>query len=112
MLGPKATPGEFTTDKLNPEWELYVDDDGQEGTADAPPEELEITPKENDNYVNISIMLPRGSVMLRGRVTGCKRDIDGNTDGRALENPILDTQEYTVLFEDGEVTELTVNEID
>ena len=45
--------------------------------------------------------------MSRGRVTGHKRDIDGNTNGRVLYNPILDTRGYTVQFKDGEVTELT-----
>ena len=40
VLGPNATPGDFTPDKLTPEWELSEDDDGQEGTAHAPPEEL------------------------------------------------------------------------
>ena len=52
-------------------------------------------------------------VKCRGdKVTGRKRDIDRNTAGRAPENPILDMWEYTVQFEDGEVTELTANEID
>ena len=83
VLGPKATPGHFTPDELTPEWELFENDDGQEGTVDAPPKELEPTPKANNNYVNVDIMLPRGSKMLRGQVTGRKRDIDGNTDRQA-----------------------------
>ena len=90
MLGPKVTPGDFTPDELTPEWELYEDDDGQEGTDDAPPKELEPTPEANDNYVNVKIMLPCGSKMLRGQVTGRKRDISGNTSVKALDNPILD----------------------
>ena len=61
MLGPKATPGDSTPDKLTPKWELYKYEYGQEGTADASPEELEPTPKENYNYVNANIMIPRGS---------------------------------------------------
>ena len=56
-------------------------------------------------------MLPCGSKISRGQVTGCKRDIGGNTSGRASENPILDTREYTVQFEYGEVNELTANTI-
>ena len=79
---------------------------------DALPEDLELTPKEKNNYVNVDIMLPSGSKISRGRVTVRKRHIDGNTSGRASDNPILDTREYTVKFEDGEVTELTANEID
>ena len=54
-------------------------------------------------------MLPRGSEMSRGRVTGSKHNIDGKTSGWASDNAILDTREYTVQFEHGEVTELTAN---
>ena len=32
MIGPKATPGDFTPDEFTPEWELYKDDDGKRGT--------------------------------------------------------------------------------
>ncbi len=47
--------------------------------------------------------------MTRGRVTARKRDVDGNPKGHANTNPILDTHEYTVTFNDGDVTDLTVN---
>ena len=57
-LGMKATLDEFMPDKLNPELELYTDDDGKTGTDDASPEELEPTPEANSNYVNNDIMLP------------------------------------------------------
>ena len=53
VLGPKATLGNFTPDKLTPEWEIYKDDDEQEGTADEPPEELKPTTEANNNYVNV-----------------------------------------------------------
>ena len=56
-------------------------------------------------------MLSSGSKILRGQVTGRKRNIDGNTTGQASDNPILETQEYSIQFEDGEVTELTENAI-
>ena len=49
VLGPEETPGNFTLDELTPEWEIYKYDDGQEGTADTPPEYLEPTPEANDN---------------------------------------------------------------
>ena len=87
-------------DKLTPEWELYEYDDEQEGTVDAPPKELETTPDVNDNYVNVEIMLPRGSEMLKGWVTGRKHDIDGNTARKASDNTISSMREYTVHFEE------------
>ena len=56
-------------------------------------------------------MLPRGGTFLRGRVTERKCDHKGNVIGRSNANPILDTREYEVKFEDGDVTELTANVI-
>jgi len=38
-----------------------------------------------------------------------KRDADGNPIGRADANPILDTREYIVEFEDGDEAELNAN---
>ncbi len=46
---------------------------------------------------------------MRGCVTAQKRDADGNPKGRANFNPILDTREYTVTFDNGDVTDLTAN---
>ena len=56
-------------------------------------------------------MLPCRNEMSRRRATGRKRDIDGNTAGRASDNTILDTRDYTVYFEDEELTELNSNVI-
>ena len=64
-------------------------------------------PEENDNYVNPSVMLPRGKSYARGNVIGRKRDAYGNAVGRSNDNPILDTREYSVEFDDGEVSKLT-----
>ena len=44
-------------------------------------------------------------------MTESKRDHKGNIIGRSNANPILDTQEYEVKFEDGDVNELTANAI-
>ena len=54
-------------------------------------------------------MLPRYGTLARGLVTERKRDHKGNVIGGSNANPILDTQEYKVTFEDGDVTELTAN---
>ena len=56
-------------------------------------------------------MLPRGDTLARGPVTERKRDHEGNVIGRSNANPILDTLEYEVKFEDGDVTELNANAI-
>jgi len=44
-------------------------------------------------------------------VTKRKHDHEGNTIGRANDNPILDSREYNVQFDDGGVSELTANMI-
>ena len=59
------------------------------------------TPKVNDNYVNDLVMLPRGNSYASGKVIGLKRKADGNAVGRKNDNPILDTREYRVEFDDG-----------
>ncbi len=46
---------------------------------------------------------------MKGRVTSCKRDKDGNPFGLANANPILDTHEYTFTFDDGDETVLNAN---
>ena len=60
-------------------------------------------PKVNDNYVNALVMLPRGNRYSRGKVIRRKRDAYGNSVGKSNDNPILDTREYPVEFDDGEV---------
>ena len=65
----------------------------------------------NDNYVNASVMLPRGNSYARGKVIGWKIDADRNASGRTNDKPILKMREYCVEFDDGEVSELTENVI-
>ncbi len=50
-------------------------------------------------------------MLVKGCVTACKRDQDGNPVGCANDNPILDTRSYIVNFDDGDQTELTANMI-
>ena len=72
---------------------------------------LTLTPEIGDNYLNMELMLPRGGTLARGQVTERKRDHKGNVSGRSNANPILDTREYKIKFEDGDVTKLTANTI-
>ena len=68
-------------------------------------------PEADDNYVNPSLMLPRGNVLTRGTVIGRKCDARGDPIGNAKTNPILDSRMYRVEFEDGDVCELNANVI-
>ena len=69
------------------------------------------TPEIGDQYLGASILLPRGSVNVRGKVKSRKRNSDGNLVGVANSNPIKDTRTYEVEFPDGEIAELTANAI-
>ena len=109
-IGVPATENDFEKDYLTPKYEYY-DGDHQDEASDAPPEQLTPTPEIGDNYLNMELMLPRGGTPARGRVIERKRDHGGNVIGRSNANPILDTREYEVKFEDGDVTELTANVI-
>ena len=73
--------------------------------------EIEIisTPESADQYISAEVMLPKGGTMTKGCVAKRIRDDSGNPVGRAHDNPILDTREYTVEFDDGDVSELTAN---
>ncbi len=84
-----------------------------DNTATADPEygDTEVTPETGDNYLSAELMLPKGGVLVKGRVTVRKRNQDGNPIGHANDNPILDTRSYIVDFDDGEQTELTANKI-
>jgi hypothetical protein len=59
------------------------------------------TPEAFDGYLTASVMLPRGGEVLKAQVVARKRDANGNPVGRANNNPILDTREYEVEFDDG-----------
>ena len=109
-IGVPAAENDFDKDYLTPTYEYY-DDDHQDAAPDAPPENLTPTPEIGDNYLNMELMLPCGGTLARGRVKERKRDHEGNVIGWSNANPILDTREYKVKFEDGDVTKLTAKSI-
>ena len=109
--GPGATIDDFPKEAITPEYEYYADDhqeDGFEGTSD---KILLPTPEFKDNYVGANILLSRGEGMAKGTVRKRARNSENNPVGRANQNPILDTREYVVEFEDGQEAELTANTI-
>ena len=69
------------------------------------------TPEVNNNYVNASVMLPRGKTYSKGKAIRPKRDADSKYVGRTNDNPIIDTHECCVNFDDREVRKPTVNVI-
>ena len=92
--------------------------DGLTGDADDKPPTPSLgvdgelpTPEADDNYVNASLMPPRGNTLVCGTVIGRKHDAQGNPIGNANTNPILDSRVYRVEFEGGNMCELTANVI-
>jgi hypothetical protein len=67
------------------------------------------TPEAGDNYVNASLMLPRGNLPARETVIGQKRDAQGDPIGNTNANLIMDSCVYCMEFDDGDVCELTAN---
>jgi hypothetical protein len=104
-LGPTATDVDFPAADLTPEYLTYDDD------HDPDPDhgDLKVTPEIGDIYLSVDILIPRGGSIAKGRVKSRKRDADGNPIGWADANPILDTREYIVEFENGDEAELNAN---
>ncbi len=105
-LGPAASALDFPAEDLTPTYEHYDDD-----IFDFDPDygDIEVTLETEDTFLGAEIFLPRGGQLTKARVTAPKCDLDGNLKGTANENPILDTREYVVTFDDGDVTNLTAN---
>ena len=109
QLGSTAQDTDFPEEDLTPEYELFGDVGDANFDLDPDHKDLKVMPKVGNNYVGSNLLFPKGGTMTRGCITAQKRDADGNPKGHANSNPILDTHEYTVAFDDGDVTDLTAN---
>ena len=65
----------------------------------------------NDKYLNVDLMITHRGEEARGRVNKKARDNDENPMGRANANPILESHQYVVKFEDSTEAELAANDI-
>ena len=73
------------------------------------PEADEYTPEAFDQYLNARVMLNRNGDLITGTVTSRKRDHNGVPTGVANANPIMDSREYLVTYEDGSEEIYTAN---
>jgi hypothetical protein len=80
-----------------------VDDKLRRSEAD------DYSPEAFDKYLTAEIVTDRGGEILRGTVTSRKRDRDGTPIGTAHANPLLDTREYLICFDDGTEETYTAN---
>ena len=105
VLVNKALPslGKTAKGPMNeetPEYLPYSDWDGQKDPVTIPDrDDYDISTY--DPYLHSQVYLPHEGETKLAQVKSQKRDSDGNLIGRAAANPIQDTQEYVVEFEDG-----------
>ena len=112
-LGDPCTVEDLADDPVEegydaPEYDLYEDD---EENHEHVPDEDDVTPEGNDEYVNAYVVLPHNGVETSARVARRKRDVNGHLVGTRNDNPILDSRSYVVEFPDGSETEYTANMI-
>ncbi len=105
LQGPNATDQDFPAEDLTPDYNFYGDDHD----LDPDHSDLEVTPEMGDTYLNTEISVLRGGTLMKGHVTSRKRDTDGKPVGLTNANPILDTHEYTITFDDGDETVINAN---
>ena len=75
----------------------------QEEPEASMPEVDNYTTDAYDIYLNADVLLPKGGDLSRGKVIRRTKDHEMKPVGLRNSNPILDTREYDVEFEDGEV---------
>jgi hypothetical protein len=104
-LGPNAMEQDFPAEDLTLDYVFY------DNNHDLDPDhgDLEVTPEMGYNYLSAEISVPRRGTLVKGRVTSQKRDKDDNPIGLANTNPILNTREYTLTFNNGNETVLNEN---
>jgi hypothetical protein len=72
-------------------------------------EDLDTTPEELDEYLHKQIRLPHGGELVKAGVIKRSRDSDGLPVGTMNPNPVLDSRQYKVEFDDGSVAVYTAN---
>ena len=91
-----------------PTFELYENDENPPlCLSDAD----EVTPEVADSYVGAQVNLPIRGTTFEGTVKCRVRDTNGNLQGKANINPILNTRTYEVEFPDGCTAEFSANAI-
>ncbi len=103
--GPNTTDLDFLAEDLTPDFDHYDNDHD----LDTDHGNLDVTPEMGDNYLNADISVPQWGTLSKGCITAQKQDKDGSPVGRANANPILDTREYMLTFNDGDETVMSAN---
>ena len=91
-----------------PDYEPYSDwDNGKEPVTIPDRDDYDISTY--DPYMHSQVILPHEGEPKLAKVKFRKRDSEGNLIGRAAANPVQDTREYVVEFEDGSEGQYSAN---
>ena len=101
-LHPEIPSAFFNTDAADLDWDQEEPDAAMIEVDDYDADTL-------DYYLNAEVVLPRGGDFERGKVVRRAKGPDMNPIGKANANPILDTRQYEIQFEDGEVSTYQAN---
>jgi len=99
-LGELTTSNDYASDPdfETPTYDLCKDDDKHHQSLD---NRDDLDDNVYDQYIKARVSLPRDGSLMKGTVSGRKRNSEGGLVGRSNKNPILDTRSYVVTFEDG-----------
>ena len=87
------------------------DEDDLQGTELSEDQASSSEPEVMDKYITAQVLLPRNDELKLGKVIERSVDEHGVPIGRSNNNPILDSREYRVEFDDGEVLDYAANVI-
>jgi len=97
---------------------LYREDEDDDSDNNVPFEPEAMTPEIEDIKVDVydellltEPILEKGGTLVRAKITGRKRDQDGNLVGKYNSNPLLNTRVYIASFPDGHIAEYSANVI-
>jgi hypothetical protein len=111
-IGGPDDPGDLAQldpGAVTPDHEMYKDDNGD--VQAHVPDIDNVMPEMQDGYVGAEVNLPFQGTIRAGKVKRRARNEEGELEGVANANPILDTRAYQVEFDDGELAAYSANVI-
>ena len=106
-LTDKELTPEFDISMVTPDYEVYEDEQNPVIIQEID----DYNPEGYDGYITAQVLLPKGEEFQIGTVVKRRLDDDGKPIGTSNSNPILDSREYEVEFDDGCVLEYSANVI-
>ena len=110
-LGAAMSKQDLSSDDIDADTPTFVPYEDDVTTPSHLPDIDEVTPEVADSYVGAQVNLPIGGTTSEGTVKRRARDTNGNLQGKADINPILDSRTYEVEFLDGRTAEFSANAI-